>query len=377
MEGHHVRDTTTIVSGPMCADAADCRLLGGGPVRRASWPPASRPGCGSGSFAGRRGTTATRGARGLRGRASSALRGGDRRRGRRGRDRRARARPDLFDPRRPTEDLAGDEPREARRARRRREPGRQGAAQVPAAAPGGRRRRAPRRVRNLVRRSLARAFERVDVIAWPTVPGAGASARQPHRRAAVRRIHAADYANPRPAGSPTSPAIPAISVPVGLSSDGLPSALQLLAPHGDATSCCWTPPRRWSAPPSAATSRRGPRSPPRLATQLSPLTASRSANRGSIQSARCRRSRPAICSGVFSGGVRAVDGVDLEVAEGEIYAFLGPNGAGKTTTVRMLTTLLQPDRRQRHGRRPRRRRRGRGRARARSASRSRRRRSTR
>ena len=44
----------------------------------------------------------------------------------------------------------------------------------------------------------------------------------------------------------------------------------------------------------------------------------------------------------FSGGVLAVDGVDLEVAEGEIYAFLGPNGAGKTTTVRMLTTLLRP-----------------------------------
>ena len=45
---------------------------------------------------------------------------------------------------------------------------------------------------------------------------------------------------------------------------------------------------------------------------------------------------------VFSGDVRAVDGVDLEVDEGEIYAFLGPNGAGKTTTVRILTTLLRP-----------------------------------
>ncbi|MGZ5324394.1 MAG: ATP-binding cassette domain-containing protein [Solirubrobacterales bacterium] len=44
----------------------------------------------------------------------------------------------------------------------------------------------------------------------------------------------------------------------------------------------------------------------------------------------------------FEGGIRAVDGVDLEVAEGEIYGFLGPNGAGKTTTVRMLVTLLQP-----------------------------------
>ena len=44
----------------------------------------------------------------------------------------------------------------------------------------------------------------------------------------------------------------------------------------------------------------------------------------------------------FEGGVKAVRGVDIEVAEGEIYAFLGPNGAGKTTTVRMLTTLLRP-----------------------------------
>ena len=44
----------------------------------------------------------------------------------------------------------------------------------------------------------------------------------------------------------------------------------------------------------------------------------------------------------FEGGVVAVAGIDLEVADGEIYAFLGPNGAGKTTTVRMLTTLLRP-----------------------------------
>src|SRR5881397_3145885 len=44
----------------------------------------------------------------------------------------------------------------------------------------------------------------------------------------------------------------------------------------------------------------------------------------------------------FPGGVVAVAGIDLQVAEGEIYAFLGPNGAGKTTTVRMLTTLLKP-----------------------------------
>jgi len=40
--------------------------------------------------------------------------------------------------------------------------------------------------------------------------------------------------------------------------------------------------------------------------------------------------------------VRAVDGIALQVAAGEIYGFLGPNGAGKSTTVLMLTTLLPP-----------------------------------
>ena len=44
----------------------------------------------------------------------------------------------------------------------------------------------------------------------------------------------------------------------------------------------------------------------------------------------------------FKGGVRAVDGIDLHVASGEIYGFLGPNGAGKSTTVKVLTTLLPP-----------------------------------
>ena len=42
------------------------------------------------------------------------------------------------------------------------------------------------------------------------------------------------------------------------------------------------------------------------------------------------------------GPVRAVDGVDLGVHQGEIFGFLGPNGAGKTTVIRMLITLLSP-----------------------------------
>ena len=44
------------------------------------------------------------------------------------------------------------------------------------------------------------------------------------------------------------------------------------------------------------------------------------------------------------GDTQAVAGVDLAVPAGTVYGFLGPNGAGKTTTIRMLATLLLPDR---------------------------------
>src|ERR1700754_3373894 len=43
------------------------------------------------------------------------------------------------------------------------------------------------------------------------------------------------------------------------------------------------------------------------------------------------------------GKLRALDGIDLEVRQGEIYGVLGPNGAGKTTALRMLATLLPID----------------------------------
>ncbi len=41
-------------------------------------------------------------------------------------------------------------------------------------------------------------------------------------------------------------------------------------------------------------------------------------------------------------GVKAVDGLNLEIMEGELFALLGVNGAGKTTTIRMLTGLSEP-----------------------------------
>ena len=44
----------------------------------------------------------------------------------------------------------------------------------------------------------------------------------------------------------------------------------------------------------------------------------------------------------YFGSTKAVDGVDLSVARGEIYGFLGPNGAGKSTVTRVLCTLISP-----------------------------------
>lgn len=44
----------------------------------------------------------------------------------------------------------------------------------------------------------------------------------------------------------------------------------------------------------------------------------------------------------YYGDFLAVDHINFEVQQGEVFGFLGPNGAGKTTTQRMLTTLLEP-----------------------------------
>ena len=56
------------------------------------------------------------------------------------------------------------------------------------------------------------------------------------------------------------------------------------------------------------------------------------------------------------GACAVLEGVDLRVERGTVFALLGPNGAGKTTTVRILATLVRAGRRQRARRRLRRRR---------------------
>jgi len=43
------------------------------------------------------------------------------------------------------------------------------------------------------------------------------------------------------------------------------------------------------------------------------------------------------------GDKLVLDGIDLEIAEGTVFALLGPNGAGKTTTVQILSTLMRAD----------------------------------
>ena len=87
------------------------------------------------------------------------------------------------------------------------------------------------RVRTLMRRRLAALFERVDLLAWPTVP-----APAPPLEAPMVELPSgpalADKANVRGAALANLTGTPAISVPVGLSGEGLPLALQLQARWG-------------------------------------------------------------------------------------------------------------------------------------------------
>jgi Asp-tRNA(Asn)/Glu-tRNA(Gln) amidotransferase A subunit family amidase len=229
MQGHHVAQTTTIVSGPLTRDAADCRLLAGvlfGEVLASAAPSGLRIGvvpgelwedcdpdvseaCHEAVVALREGTGGTVSGVDFGGREhvliASILVG-------------------------QTEELADMTPERvaglgedvslvARALLRYR-------LLIPAVAISK-----ALRVRTIVRRSLARAFERVDVLAWPTVAAPAPPLDNPTVEVPSGH-YPADYLNPRQGGIANLTGLPAISVPVGRSSSGLPIGLQLLAPWG-------------------------------------------------------------------------------------------------------------------------------------------------
>lgn len=88
-----------------------------------------------------------------------------------------------------------------------------------------------KRVRTLMRRRLAALFEQVDVIAWPTIPAPAPPIEAPVVELPSGTL-SADQANVRGAALANLTGIPSISVPVGLSAEGLPLALQLQAAWG-------------------------------------------------------------------------------------------------------------------------------------------------
>jgi Asp-tRNA(Asn)/Glu-tRNA(Gln) amidotransferase A subunit family amidase len=229
MVGHHVPQTTTIVSGPLCRDAADCRLLGGvlfgealgeghaqgmriGLVPGELWDDC-QPGV---ADACREALDALREATGssvedveIAGRdhvlIASILIGQT--------EELAHVTPERI------EALGEDVSLVARALLRYR-------MLIPAVAIAK-----AGEVRTLVRRSLAELFEHVDVLAWPTVAGPAprlddTSVELPSGR------YPADYVNPRQGGIANLTGVPAISVPVGNSPEGLPLGLQLIAAWG-------------------------------------------------------------------------------------------------------------------------------------------------
>jgi Asp-tRNA(Asn)/Glu-tRNA(Gln) amidotransferase A subunit family amidase len=229
MLGHHVRQTTTIVSGPLCRDAADCRLLGGvlfgealavghadgmriGVVPGELWDdcqPGVAESCREALDALREATGSSVEEGEIAGNEhvliASILIGQT--------EELAHSTPERI------EALGEDVSLVARALLRYR-------MLVPAVALAK-----AGEVRTRVRRSLAELFERVDLLAWPTVaapapPLDDTSVELPSGR------YPADYVNPRQGGIANLSGVPAISVPVGISPEGLPLALQLVAAWG-------------------------------------------------------------------------------------------------------------------------------------------------
>jgi aspartyl-tRNA(Asn)/glutamyl-tRNA(Gln) amidotransferase subunit A len=229
MAGHHMAAiSTTIVSGPLCADAADCRLLGSvlygeelragearglriGVVRDSvseDVAPAVREACETAIEALRSETGGEVREIELAGLEASAL-----------------AAVLIAN----TEGLSGLSPRRLDNLDPELSPIGRGLVKYRMLLPAAASVKA-QRVRTLMRNRLAGAFEGVDVIAWPTVPAVAPPLQAPLVELPSGTI-TADQANVRGAGLANLTGIPAVSVPVGLSED-LPIALQLQAAWG-------------------------------------------------------------------------------------------------------------------------------------------------
>ena len=220
-DGFTHRFSSLSVGGPMCRDAADARLLG-----EVLFARVLRPGGGAGICVGivrepfwerhRPGDRARlpRGAR----------RGGLGDRGARARGRRALAR------RHGATTHARGAPGDASGGGGGRRPLMRALLKYEKLLPARHLMQADR-IRALLRRELKRAFERVDVIAWPTVPAPAPPIKDPTVEL-PSGPSPADPANVGQTGIGNLAGIPGITVPVGTHSSGLPMALQLQAAWG-------------------------------------------------------------------------------------------------------------------------------------------------
>ena len=229
MQGHHIAATTTIVSGPMCVDAADCRLLGGalfreplaggdaaglriGVVRAPFWDdcdPEVREACEIALETLRAETggsvTEVEIDRLDHVHMAAVLVG-------------------------TTEELADMSPHRVASLSEDISLIARALLKYRLLLPGVAIARA-HRVRSIVRASLARLFEDVDVVAWPAVPATAPALDNP-TVSLPSGEHSADWANARAGGIANLTGVPAISMPVGLSSERLPIGLQLFAAWG-------------------------------------------------------------------------------------------------------------------------------------------------